>query len=62
MRRRTGIFIAIGLLVIITIVAGFVIIKGSKSDSNVKMVSGEQQSQLWTCGMHPEVILNEPGN
>ena len=62
MRRRTGIFIAIGLLVIITIVAGFVIINGSKSDSNVKMVSGEQQSQLWTCGMHPEVILNEPGN
>ena len=62
MRRRTGIFIALGLLVIITIVAGFVIINGSKSDSNVKMVSGEQQSQLWTCGMHPEVILNEPGN
>ncbi|MFQ5629175.1 MAG: efflux RND transporter periplasmic adaptor subunit [bacterium] len=30
---------------------------GDKSDENQ-----EHSGQLWTCGMHPEVILEEPGN
>jgi multidrug efflux pump subunit AcrA (membrane-fusion protein) len=63
MNRKAGIFLAMGFLVIIIIIAGFIIVnKGNDSDFQTKVVAGEQQTQLWTCGMDPDVIMPEPGN
>jgi RND family efflux transporter MFP subunit len=63
MNRRTGIIMVIGFLVIISVITGFLVMnKGDSSDSQTKIVSGEEQTQLWTCGMDPDVITHEPGN
>ena len=34
---------------------------GGDSGDKTEQASGESE-QLWTCGMHPQVIQNEPGN
>lgn len=33
-----------------------------KSTIETVIASGEEEGQLWTCGMHPEVIVDKPGN
>jgi RND family efflux transporter MFP subunit len=63
MNRKSGILIAAALLVIVTVVAGFVLMKSdNKSGDKTATENAAQKTQLWTCGMHPEVILHEPGN
>ncbi|MEJ2535706.1 MAG: efflux RND transporter periplasmic adaptor subunit [Calditrichia bacterium] len=63
MNRRSGILIAIGFLIVIGVITGFVIMnKGGDSDSQTKLANSETGTQLWTCGMDPDVIAHEPGN
>ncbi len=33
-----------------------------KTEQSATETTGEESTQLWTCGMHPEVIVDEPGN
>jgi len=52
---------------IILIVVGIIIGMGlfyllSPGDSHESHDMADNQQQLYTCGMHPEVLLNEPGN
>ncbi len=50
------IFISIGIVVGIGVFYLF------SNDHNQKSEKMQNQVQLYTCGMHPEVLLNEPGN
>lgn len=34
----------------------------SSSDSGIEVVHEDQEGQLWTCGMHPDIVLEEPGD
>ncbi len=49
------------ILVLVTLTISLGLVACGSDDDKPK---AEQQSegQLWTCGMHPEVILDEPGN
>lgn len=53
-------FLAIGLLLL----TGAVLVSGcgKKPQEKVKTPAGAESGQLWTCGMHPEVIVDQPGN
>lgn len=57
--NRTNIILGFLLLV----AAGFIIYQNflkSESELNITSETGEQQ--LYTCGMHPDIISDEPGN
>ena len=53
-------FLAIGLLLL----TGAVLVSGcgKKSQETAETPAGAESGQLWTCGMHPEVIVDQPGN
>ncbi len=62
MNRKAGLNITVGVVLIIALVVGFLLLKGSGDpDKSVSSGSAGLDSQLWTCGMHPEVIMEEPG-
>ncbi len=48
-------------LVLITLTIGLGLV-ACGSDDKGKTTAEQTEGQLWTCGMHPEVILDEPGN
>ncbi|GAB4172122.1 MAG: hypothetical protein Kow00108_06700 [Calditrichia bacterium] len=56
MKRKLIILV---MLIILGTVTG-IILSGCGSD-NSKKSEQSGKTQLWTCGMHPEVILEEPG-
>jgi Cu(I)/Ag(I) efflux system membrane fusion protein/cobalt-zinc-cadmium efflux system membrane fusion protein len=53
----TLVALAIGLLL-----GGRYLSPTSEGDPRVHNHDGEQEATLWSCGMHPEVISDEPGN
>ncbi len=57
--RRTILGIAIAALIVLIAVGGYFMF--SDTDTGVE-TEQSAEGQLWTCGMHPEVILDEPGN
>ncbi|HGY55707.1 MAG TPA: efflux RND transporter periplasmic adaptor subunit [Caldithrix abyssi] len=48
-----------GLLLTIAVFSGCS--SDTEKEENTAQASSETTNQLWTCGMHPEVILDEPG-
>ena len=46
------------ILIVIPVSVGIIGCSSSDKAANEQQAEG----QLWTCGMHPEVILDEPGN
>ncbi len=48
-------------LVLVALIIGVGII-GCGSSDKASTEKAQADGQLWTCGMHPEVILDEPGN
>ncbi|MFQ5583723.1 MAG: efflux RND transporter periplasmic adaptor subunit, partial [Calditrichia bacterium] len=54
---KPSIVILIGLLSL----AGLFLIAGCGSDEKKTETASAEEGQLWTCGMHPEVIVDEPG-
>lgn len=63
MHKKSRIILSAGLIIVAVLVAGFFILNKSGEDAASQVsTSAEQQTQLWTCGMHPEVILDHPGN
>ncbi|MEO8398749.1 MAG: efflux RND transporter periplasmic adaptor subunit, partial [Ignavibacteriaceae bacterium] len=55
MKKKNIIIIGLALIVI---AAGLFFILSSKGDSN----TASTEKQLYTCGMHPQIISDEPGN
>ena len=54
-------FLLIGIAsIIIVMIAGYFIFYNNGSEFNDHNIS--EHNQLWTCGMHPQIIMNEPGN
>lgn len=49
--------LAIGLITASTILSSC----SSDEQEKTSAEAGTEETQLWTCGMHPEVILEEPG-
>jgi len=50
------------LIAAVIILAGFIIYQNFiKENKNLKEITAEEK-QLWTCGMHPDIISEEPGN
>ena len=54
MNKKNGIFLNFLIIALFSI---WVISCSSESNK----LAEEKETQLWTCGMHPEVILDEPG-
>lgn len=62
----------IGIAVIVGLLAGYLIFGGKSEESiavkNVSTMSdshdhsGETAEQMWTCSMHPQIMLPEPGD
>lgn len=54
----------IGLFILFSVIALGGFLSGCSSEkkdtSGAEMIT-EESAQLWTCGMHPEVIVDEPG-
>lgn len=59
-RKTLG--IAALLIALSAVALVFVINNPEKSDDAEAVAAETETAQLWTCGMHPEVILDEPGN
>ena len=55
---RAGIVATV--LVVLALSAGTYLILNRRGSGPEK--AGQENVQLWTCGMHPEVILDHPGN
>jgi Cu(I)/Ag(I) efflux system membrane fusion protein/cobalt-zinc-cadmium efflux system membrane fusion protein len=54
-------FLLIGIAsIIIVMIAGYFIFYNNGSESSEHNIS--EHNQLWTCGMHPDIIMHEPGN
>ncbi len=54
-------FLLIGIVsVLIVITAGYFLFYYNGSGIHDHEIS--ESNQLWTCGMHPQIIMNEPGN
>lgn len=50
------------LIAAVVILAGFIIYQNFIIENkNLKEITSEKK-QLWTCGMHPDIISEEPGN
>jgi multidrug efflux pump subunit AcrA (membrane-fusion protein) len=63
MKAKKRILLVSGLVVLLVLGGGLSLTSCSKkTDSQKAEVSGESETQLWTCGMHPEVIMDKPGN
>lgn len=63
MYRKTAVYIISGIVFVALIIAGILLFEGEKiPDEITEERAGDQHQQLWTCGMHPEVIQDEPGN
>jgi RND family efflux transporter MFP subunit len=51
-----------GIIIVAVIVIGSGILNEQEDGSNTSMNDPREENvQLWTCGMHPEVLLSEPG-
>ena len=50
------------LFVIVSALSVFAISGCGSQSENEQKTTAEAETQLWTCGMHPEVILDKPGN
>ncbi|NOX36750.1 MAG: efflux RND transporter periplasmic adaptor subunit [Calditrichaeota bacterium] len=57
--RRTIIGIVIASLIVLVAVGGYFMFSDSGAGTETEQ---QADGQLWTCGMHPEVILDKPGN
>ncbi len=57
MRKRLTKWAFVTLLIITALIA----VSCSSSEDKTEKTSKTEKTQLWTCGMHPEVILDEPG-
>lgn len=54
-------FLLIGIAsIIIVMIAGYFIFYNNGSEFSEHNIS--EHNQLWTCGMHPDIIMHEPGN
>lgn len=51
----------ISLLSLVFLLSVFAVSCGSEKQETETHQHSEAEGQLWTCGMHPEVILEEPG-
>ncbi len=49
-----------GILLLFLAVISAGLISGCSAEDSEK--AGAESTQLWTCGMHPEVIMDKPGN
>lgn len=60
MNRKKRILIVAGLLLVAAV---FTLgIAGCGGGDEQQQASSEETTQLWTCGMHPQVIQDKPGN
>jgi len=52
------------LLTTVLILLGFILYQNFiKKDKHIEQITGqENDQQLWTCGMHPDIVVEEPGN
>jgi multidrug efflux pump subunit AcrA (membrane-fusion protein)/ribosomal protein S27E len=60
MKTKTKIVITITVIALVTIGAYFLFLKPSAQDN--RTATETKSEQLYTCGMHPQVIQNKPGN
>ena len=60
MKTKTKLVIAITVIVLVTLAAAVFFLKTSTYDP--KSETAAKSEQLYTCGMHPQVIQNKPGN
>ena len=51
-------------IVIIVLLGGVLIYQNfiAEDDHSHEMTESEDGEQLWTCGMHPDIVVDEPGN
>jgi len=56
--KKTHVFAMLSLLTLFSVIA---ISCSGEKPKNETHQHADTQGQLWTCGMHPEVILDEPG-
>jgi multidrug efflux pump subunit AcrA (membrane-fusion protein) len=62
MNRKAIAGIIGAVIIVAVIVVGFGILNGNQDEKVKSMAAASQDdAQLWTCGMHPEVIVDEPG-
>jgi len=52
---------SIVLIALFSLMGAFILSACEKEEKAAETVQAESK-QLWTCGMHPEVIVDEPGN
>lgn len=50
------------LIVAVVILAGFIFYQNFIADGKNSNEITYEETQLWTCGMHPDIISDEPGN
>lgn len=55
-RNPIWLIVSIGLLV------GLILVLAGCSGEDKQEATTQSETQLWTCGMHPEVIVDKPGN
>lgn len=61
--KRNNIYVILALL--IGLLAGYLIFGGSGKNDHIKPGThdhGENADQKWTCSMHPQIMLPEPGD
>lgn len=58
--NKITIIISISTLVV-GLILGWLLFGGNNSQEHIHEIVGENQSQVWTCSMHPSVRQNEPG-
>ena len=61
MKGSSRLRVAVFVLAILALSAGAYLVL-SRKGKPAKSAAEQTASQLWTCGMHPEVILDHPGN
>lgn len=51
------------LIAAVVILAGFIVYQNFITVNEYsEEITSEEETQLWTCGMHPDIISDEPGN
>lgn len=62
MNRKKSILIIVGFIILVGIGTTVYLYFRSNSIDSEATIASANETQFWTCGMHPEVILDEPGN